>query len=576
MSAPTKDNAHILANQEAFQEAYARARAQFGQIEGVVGVAFGQKKTEGQYKDDIAIVVFVREKKDEKDLPADQRIPPSFEGYPTDVRIVRQRKFDACDNTAKFETIQGGIQISGRMDNTGHFEQGTLGCIVKRRGDSGRENVYLLSNLHVLFGRGATDKDNIYHPFPPTINAKQFVDPGPHLALGRTQPDPVIGNVPFLVPGDVAPTLVFVDCAIARINIDSKCCGSTCTQDDIKHDETIIDLQLVKIGATLTNYIGGVRSVVKDQTIIGRKVYKVGRTTGRTVGIVRLINAPADAPPDPRTPGGTPISALNTIEIDFDPTSTASGVNCKGNARFTEDGDSGSLVLDEDGRAIGLHSLGAPPGSPSTFPANACHIMPVLESLKICIPTKSGTDHGCCAATDGSGIALAPVADLEAPDGQIVFASQQMETANARSPGFPDPAPLSVAEVDHMRDLLATFRETAKGRELHEVFGDVRREIGYLIRNCRPVKVAWHRNQGPAFFAHVLNHLKGHADEVPSEVKGVSREALLTRMAEVLTMNGSNPLRRAIEQYSEEFTAVIPSLNTARDCIDYLREKENS
>ncbi len=579
MSEPTKNNTHILGNQPAFQEAYERAREQFARIDGVVGVAFGQKKTAGQYKDDIAIVVYVREKKDPLDLPADQIIPAAFEGYPTDVRIVRQRKFDVCDNTAKFETIQGGIQIAGRMDATGHFFMGTLGCIVKKRGDSGRENVYLLSNLHVLYGHGATDKDTIYHPFPPSPDTSKFVDPGPHVALGRTQTDAKFGNIDFFPEGAGAPIQVYVDCAIARIDIDSKCCGSTCTKDDIKHDETIIELQLFKVGATLTNYIGGVRSVINDTSILSKKVYKVGRTTGRTVGIVRVINAPADAPPDPRNPAGPPTAAVNTIEIDFDVTSAAGGVNCKGNARFTEEGDSGSLVLDENGRAIGLHSLGAPPGSPNAFPSNACHIVPVLESLKICLPTKDGTDHGCCAATDGSGIAPPPLSglgDFEIPDGEIVFASHEAGAIQERSPGFPDLVPLSTSEVDHMRELLAALREGEKGRELHDAFGDVRREIGYLIRNCRPVKVAWHRHQGPAFFAHVLNHIKGNTSEVPREVKGISREVLLDRMAEALKVHGSNPVRRAVEKYSREFRSVIPELNSAQDCIRYLREKGDS
>jgi hypothetical protein len=131
---------------------------------------------------------------------------------------------------------------------------------------------------------------------------------------------------------------------------------------------------------------------------------------------------------------------------------------------------------------------------------------------------------------------------------------------------------LSDDEVEHMRELLAALRQTAKGRELHRVFGDVRREIGYLIRNCRPVKVTWHRNQGPAFLAHVLNHLKGHTDHIPQEVRGISRETLVARMSEVLRVHGGNSVRRAIEQYNEEFMAVAHTLNSAQECITYLEE----
>ena len=572
MNTPIKDNAQILSDQQAFMESFERAREFFGKIDGVVGVGFGQKETGGQYREDIAIVVFVREKKNKEELSPEQRIPASFEGYRTDVRVVHKAGFDACDNTAEYKTIQGGIQISARMDaQTGRFEQGTLGSIVRKRNDSGRENVYLLSNLHVLFGNGASDGDYIYHPFPPTADEKKFARPGKVNTLGPTQKEAFIGNVQFRVPGDANPTPFFVDCAIARVDIDSKCFGSTCTKDVIKYAEEITDLQIAGV-----NTIKDVRSVINDASIINQKVFKVGRTTGRTVGIVRLIGAPVDAPPDPRNPGGPPISGLNTIQIDFDPASTANGVNCKGNARFTEVGDSGALVLDDQGRVIGIHALGAPPGSPSTFPSNACHILPVLDNLNICIPCTTGTSHGSSKATDGSGIAPATVAAAgsELPSGQIGFTSSQVKTAPDLSPGLSEQVPVTEQQVRHLHELLDAFRATPKGRNLHDVFAEVRREIGYLVRNCRPVKVEWHRNKGPAFFAHVLNHLKGDSQQIPAEVDGVALTTLLARMDQALTVHGSRPLRVAIEQYREDVMSIVASGNRVEDYIAYLRDRE--
>src|SRR5271163_3639886 len=152
MSGPTKNNNDISSNPAAFQEAYARARAFFSKFDGVVGVAFGHKQTAGVYSNDIAIVVFVKEKKKIDQLPSNQQIPTSFEGYPTDVRVVQDSHLHGCDNTTTYDTIQGGIQISPPANpSTGQFFLGTLGCIVRQRGNSSRENVYLLSNKHVLF-----------------------------------------------------------------------------------------------------------------------------------------------------------------------------------------------------------------------------------------------------------------------------------------------------------------------------------------------------------------------------------------------------------------------------------------
>jgi hypothetical protein len=563
MSEPTKDKAYVLAHPDDFREAYARAREYFGKFEGVVGVAFGQKRVGLEYQDNIAIVIFVREKKDEGEIPPDQRIPPSFEGYPTDVRVVRKGIADVCDNTTKYDKIKGGIQIM--VERTDGYNQGTLGCLIKKRGDRGRENVYLLTNKHVLYSPGKGAGADVRHPTESDS------------LLGTVQAGGLYGNVPYPADNPAAPQY-FVDAAIARIDLDSTCCGSTCTKDTTEVEETlIVDLQVNGV-----NSIADVRDVTNDPLISSAKVFKVGRTTGKTAGIVRLVNAPLIADAEPDQEGGASVAAQNTIYVEFDVTSAPGGKNCKGNARFTEQGDSGSIYVDEQNRVIGLHTHRGVPVVSALVPSHGCHIVPVLDSLRICIPVTTGTAHGSSLATDGSGLEPinpnAPLGpgDFPLPDGQIGFASQQIAVGRLPALGFPDPAPLSDEEVEHMRELLKALRQTAKGRELHRVFGDVRREIGYLIRNCRPVKVVWHRNQGPAFLAHFLNHLKGHTNEIPREVRGVSREILAGRMAETLRAHGGNSLRRAIEQYREEFIAVIPTLNSAQDCITFLLERENS
>jgi hypothetical protein len=563
MSEPTKDNAHILSNQQAFQEAYARAREFFEKIEGVVGVGFGLKETGGQQKDDIAIVVFVREKKNEEDLAPEERIPPMFEGYRTDVRIVGRGTAEVCDNATAYDKIKGGIQIMGKKSSNSKF-QGTLGCIVKKRNDRGRENVYLLTNKHVLYSPDYGADESVYHPTPDDKN------------LGPVQAGGLYGNYSYPI-GDPAPQQYFIDCAIARIDLDSKCCCSTCTEDTTEVDETlIVDLQVQGV-----NSLSDVRSVIDDPTIIHTaanpvKVFKVGRTTGKTTGKVVLINAALDADPEPDK-GGPRIAAVNTIQIEFD---TATGTNCHGNQRFTEEGDSGSIIVDENNRVIGLHSSRGTAGASGLIPSHACHILPVLDHLSICIPVTTGTSHGSSLATDGSGILPAivplPMGDFPMPDGELVFVDQPVEAAG-RSLGLTEPVPVSEDEMRHIRELLGAFRNTRTGRELHHVFANIRREMAYLVRNRRPVKVTWHRNKGPAFLAHVLNHLKGQSERVPREVEGISLAMLLGRMGEVLSKHGSNPLREAIEKHSDDMLSMLTSgACTVQDCIAYLQQKETA
>ena len=453
------------------------------------------------------------------------------------------------------------------MGKSGSFQsfQGTLGCIVKKRGDKGRENVYLLTNKHVLYSHDFGAGEYVYHP---TRDGD---------TLGPVQEGGLYGNYPYPPSLPVADRY-FIDCAIARIDLDSKCCGSTCTKDVMKVEEqVIVDLQVNGV-----NSLSDVRDVSLDVSIIHSaanpmKVFKVGRTTGKTTGKVMLVNAALIADPEPDKVGGSPVAAQNTILIEFDVASTANGKNCKGNARFTEEGDSGSIIVDENNRVIGLHSHRGVAGASGLIPSHACHILPVLEYLGICIPVTTGTSRGSSLATDGSGIApasLKNLGDFPLPDGEIVFTGQQVEALPARSPGLTEPVPVTDEEVRHMRELLDAFRSTRKGRELHDVFGEVRREIGYLVRNCRPVKVTWHRNKGTAFFAHMLNHLKGDTDHVPQDVDGVLLHTLLFRMGEVLTKHGSNPLRRAIEQHGNDLLLMLGKGDCVQDYIQYLQKKE--
>src|SRR4029453_8159137 len=75
-----------------------------------------------------------------------------------------------CDNQTKYPTIQGGIQIQARKPGStvvGDAGKGTLGWIVRKRGNDSNDNFYLLTNEHVLFHPGGGRKSSIYHPSAP-------------------------------------------------------------------------------------------------------------------------------------------------------------------------------------------------------------------------------------------------------------------------------------------------------------------------------------------------------------------------------------------------------------------------
>jgi len=95
------------------------------------------------------------------------------------------------------------------------------------------------------------------------------------------------------------------------------------------------------------------------------------------------------------------------------------------------------------------------------------------------------------------------------------------------------------------------------------------------VRNCRPVTVAWHRNRGPAFLAHVINHLRGDAESIPREIGGVSRETLLTRMRDVLRARGSDALRQALERHGPDLLLLAES-ESVDDCVEILGRMEST
>jgi hypothetical protein len=603
MADTIKTNAEILADQPAFLAAYQRACTYLkNTYQGVLGVGFGQKHTKGEYKNDIAILVYVTQKKAKEELKTDEFIPKYFEGYLLDVHQCALSVPLICDDVNDYVStpggIRGGIQLATKVIGGSLFSFGTLGCIVKRRQDSSRENVYVLSNKHVLWSPGSTDSDNAYHPFAPDMpqapgNPALNAITSKSKTLGRIQPRGIFENVSHtpLSGTNPPPIDTFIDCATARVDIDCKCLGTTCTSDDIRVSPGVIEgLQLTHPGsATPSDMIKDVRDISNDPSVFAspgnQTVYKVGRTTGKTKGIIRAVNATILFDPARlmnvfgNSFSSFPQFGFNVIVIDFDTTSTPNGLNCKNTARFSEHGDSGSIVVDAQGRAVGMISWGSDVRGTITWagangqlisPASAadivaaCHIVPILDQLGICIPTDGGTSHGSSGATDGSGLTPAPTAS-GGGSGGAVFRS-------VPAPVFESPTTPDAQQMDRLNELREAFRANEKGERLYQHFAHIRREIGYLVRNVRPVTVAWHRNKGPAFFVSLLNHLKGDQPAFPSEIAGVQIETLLSRMETALLAHGSNQLREIITQEGAAIKQMLTQHRTAEEMIAFVKK----
>ena len=369
----------IVANEEIRTLLASGAEEQLRGLPGVTHVSVGLKETGGRVTDQLAIRVYVDEKKPSGELRPTERVPADVEGVPTDVNVVETYDFTA-DN-ARYRPIKGGIRITNRivdLNDTGMgttIHRGTLGCIATYDADG---SPVLLSNWHVLTGNTGRKGDRVFQPPPSVVPPAELAD----LPLRPTDDTDSIAKILDYKITDK------VDGAIARIDVSSwcRCCG-------IDYRNEINGLSLS--GHPPTNVISGQRAAVA-----GERVYKVGAVTGRTVGHVV----------DPHlasisiTRGGVTYTFTGQIQIASDDPA----------APFSTNGDSGAIVIGEDNKVVGLQFAGnqqAPPADRSA----ANHIADVCTALGITIKftTGAGTHAGAPLAVP-SALVVDPEAGAEA------------------------------------------------------------------------------------------------------------------------------------------------------------------
>jgi hypothetical protein len=283
----------------------------------VVGVAVGNKVTGGRETDEACIVVYVEAKRPEAQLRHRDIVPKAFGGVRTDVvgtgrfralRAARAAEAVDLDRTKRIRPAPGGVSI-------GHFQitAGTLGVLAHRGG-----RPVILSNNHVLANQNAA---RVGDP---------ILQPGP--ADGGRLQDTIARLVDF-VPIQfherrlgplgrlLAPLL-----AVAGLGIKRLPTGSVNRVDAAVAEP--IDAQSVAPNLLGIGRVGRTRDPE-----LGMHVRKSGRTSGITDGRVTALDA--------------------TVEVDY------GGQTAVFREQIVSDlvskgGDSGSLVVDESARAVGL------------------------------------------------------------------------------------------------------------------------------------------------------------------------------------------------------------------------------
>jgi hypothetical protein len=295
-----------------------RAYEAFKVLPNVYGVGVGGRERAGKPTGEIVLKVFVSKKLDPAQLAAGDRVPPEFEGVPTDIveaaQPVRQalslvpgfRFSDTFDeDTSKYRPLKGGIQIEGSY----RYDVGTLGFLARVTGGTDTR-ILAITDYHVLFsGPG--------HP------------PSPDVTVGNPDPDE--------------------SC--------TKCCVNRFGTYVAGHYDATVDLALARLdpGTQWLAEIQGIGIVRGQHTATVAEaatgtynVRKYGRTTRLTGGTLQAVGTSFTETNE--TIGSR--TCTNALAVRPNPQSDGSSV------RFAAPGDSGAAYVNDANEILGVHFSG--------------------------------------------------------------------------------------------------------------------------------------------------------------------------------------------------------------------------
>ncbi len=288
----------------------------------VVATGIGYKQTDGTKTSTLCIVCSVKKKVKAEQLSAQDLVPTAVAGMPTDVVETGViRAFQAP--TGRFRPAAGGVSI-------GHvaITAGTLGCWVNKNGRK-----VILSNNHVLaYSNDAEIGDAILQPGP--FDGGSF--PQDHLA-----------NLTQFVPisfEEEPSECSFANAVISIFNLGCKVINSNTryrvakvqAADNLVDAAIATPLNAADVQDEILN-IGPLQGTAQGE--LGMAIKKSGRTTGFTTGEIQQIDVTADV-----QYGGGRIARFTDQLLA---------------GAMSQGGDSGSAVLNDNNRLVGLLFAGS-------------------------------------------------------------------------------------------------------------------------------------------------------------------------------------------------------------------------
>ncbi len=309
----------------------------------VVATGVGYKYVQGKRTDELAIVCSVDTKKPQRVLRSKEIIPARIQGIATDVYpsgLIHVFQ----DPTKRYRPAPGGVSIGHEM-----VTAGTLGCLVKKDG-----KLYILSNNHVLANSNEAQIGDY------------ILQPGRY--DGGTFPDDNIARLSDFISikfeQEDSPCSI-ASAASGVLNFLAALVGSKTRVHPtrIQAEENLVDCAIAEplepdFVKNEILHIGTVNEIAEGT--LDMKVKKSGRTTGLTTGTILQIDV--------------------TVRVSYGDNKTALFVDQLMAGAMSQGGDSGSAVVSEDNKLVGLLFA----GSNTSTVIN--RIQNVFQALQVTLP----------------------------------------------------------------------------------------------------------------------------------------------------------------------------------------------
>lgn len=314
-------------------------------LDNVVGVGIGLKETHGKCTGRMSATVLVKRKLPEAKLGKRNIVPASLAGVSTDVLEVGELRL--LERTSKHRPAPPGVSIAHVR-----VTAGTFGALVT---DVATGEPLILSNNHVLANLSSGEDGR--------AKAGDYIlQPGPY--DGGVAAD-AIGTLLRFVPiraGDgVCPLMRWLN-GVANRAATGLRLKYRLRLEAISGGGNLVDAAVARPyspEAVLPEILGLGRPTGMAEPELGMKLRKSGRTTGLTAGVVKVINA--------------------TVRVGLGDVGTGVFHEQIITSNMGQPGDSGSLMVDEANRAVGLLAAG------SDLVTIACRISRVCSLLGVTV-----------------------------------------------------------------------------------------------------------------------------------------------------------------------------------------------